>query len=163
MDNKKRLTGVKKTMPILASLFLASAVSSTTVYDNQSCRRVVGEQALLDCYYENQQTIPLAKSKLPEGQELVDSYRCGTRLLHPKMTINEVNKLCPASQKADDVEHYLQSFEIHNRGYYGLYYVSIQTYEMERWTFKDYGRFRTYVIFRDGVIYQIIQDRSKRN
>ncbi len=163
MDNKKRLTGVKKTMPILAGLFLASAVSSTTVYDNQSCRRVVGEQALLDCYYENQQTIPLAKSKLPEGQELVDSYRCGTRLLHPKMTINEVNKLCPASQKADDVEHYLQSFEIHNRGYYGLYYVSIQTYEMERWTFKDYGRFRTYVIFRDGVIYQIIQDRSKRN
>ena len=164
MNNSKRQrVGIEKTLFVLACLFLSPIVLSTTIYDNNSCRSVVGERDLLNCYNEHQQTIPLARPRLPEGQELVDSYRCGTRLLHPEMTISEVNKLCSASQRADEVEHYLQSFEIHNRGYYGLHYVSIETYEMERWTFKDYGRFRTYVIFRDGLIYQIIQDRSKRN
>ncbi|MFW5427181.1 MAG: hypothetical protein ACKE8R_08005 [Methylophagaceae bacterium] len=162
-NSKRRLARTEKILFLLSGLLLSPIVLSTTYYDNNSCRSVVGERDLLNCYDENQQTIPLAKSRLPEGQELVDSYRCGTRLLHPEMTISEVNELCPASQRADEVEHYLQSFEIHNRGYYGLHYVSIKTYEMERWTFKDYGRFRTYVVFRDGVIYQIIQDRSKRN
>ncbi len=162
-NSKTQRAGIKKTAFVLVSLLLSPIVIATTFYGDNSCRSVVGERDLLNCYDDNKQAIPLAKSRLPEGQQLVDSYRCGTRLLHPDMTINEVNKLCPASQKADEVEHYLQSFEIHNRSYYGLHYVSIETYEMEKWTFKDYGRFRTYVVFRDGVIYQIIQDRSKRN
>ena len=144
-------------------LLLAPLVLSTTLYGEQSCHLLNSEQARLSCYNDNQQTIPLAKSRLPEGQELVDSYRCGNKLLHPKMTITEVNKLCLPSRQPNEIEYYLQSFEVHHQGYYGFHYVSLQTYEMEKWTFKQYGRFRTYVIFRDGVIYQIIQDRSKRN
>lgn len=146
------------------SLSLLSSIAlSTTLYSNQSCDLLDSEQARLHCYNETQRTIPLAKSKLLEGQELVDSYRCGNRLLHPDMTLNEVSKLCPPSQHPSNIDRYLQSFEVHHQGYYGFHYISLQTYEMEKWTFKHYGRFRTYVIFRDGVIYQIIQDRSKRN
>ncbi len=144
-NSKTQGAGIKKTAFVLVSLLLSPIVIATTFYENNSCRSVVGEQELLDCYDDNKQVIPFAKSRLPEGQQLVDSYRCGTRLLHPDMTINDVITLCPASQKADEVEHYLQSFEIHHRGYYGLHYVSIETYEMEKWTFKDYGRFRTYI------------------
>jgi hypothetical protein len=147
----------------LAGLLISPIVLSATFSDNNACSRVVGEQALRDCYHENKHIIPLAKSRLPEGQELMESYRCGTRLLHPGMTINQVSTLCPPSQRAAEVEHYLQSFEVHHRSYYGLHHVSVQTYEMERWTFKQYGRFRTYVVFRDGIIYQLIQDRSVRN
>lgn len=160
---KTRLSTLEKTLFVLAGVFLSFSVSSTSFDGNYSCHGVVGERALLDCYHENKQLIPLAKEKLPADQELMESYRCGTRLLHPGMTRHEVNTLCPASQKPAVVEHYLQSFEVHHRGYYGHHYVSVQTYEMEKWTFKQYGRFRTYVVFRDGIIYQLIQDRSVRN
>ena len=142
---------------------LSTTTLSTSLYSNKSCHLLESEQARSACYNETQRAIPLAKSKLPEGQELVDSYRCGNKLLHPDMTLNEVSKLCPPSQHPDEIDRYLQSFEVHHQGYYGFHYISLQTYEMEKWTFKQYGRFRTYVVFRDGVIYQIIQDRSVRN
>jgi hypothetical protein len=161
------MTGFKiyliNTMLFSVYLCLAYPALATDYSTIAKCTGLVGEQALLNCYSDNQKTIPIAKSKLPEGQELTDSYRCGTRLLYTGMTINEVQNLCPASQQPDDVEHYLQSFEIHHRSYYGFYYIALETYEMEKWTFKDYGRFRTYVVFRDSIIYQIIQDRSVRN
>ena len=146
-----------------ACLCLSYPTLATDSYTMTNCNSIEGERALLNCYSDNQKTIPLTKSKLPEGQELTDSYRCGTRLLHPGMTVNEVQNLCPTSRQPDNIEQYSQSFEIHHQSYYGVHYVSLETYEMEKWTFKDYGRFRTYVVFRDGVIYQIIQDRSKRN
>lgn len=148
---------------ILCLLLLPTLSIATTFEYSTSCDRLSGKQSQINCYHENQRTIPLAKTTLPEGQALIDTFRCGARLLHPDMTLAEVYKLCPQSHQPSKVEQYLQSFEVHHRGYYGHHYTSLETYEMERWTFQRYGRFRTYIIFREGVIYQIIQDKSERN
>jgi len=142
---------------------MSSTVLSTSIEYSNSCDYLNGKQARVNCYDEVQRTIPLAKIKLSEGQQIVDSYRCGNRLLHAEMTINEVTQSCGLSNKPSAIKRYIQSFEVHHRGYYGYHYVSLESYEMEKWTFKKYGRFRHYIIFRDGVIYQIIQDRSVRN
>ena len=153
----------KKQIFKITLLVASLSLSPIIIAEINACSHVTGERSLLNCYNQHQQIIPIAKSRLPEGQQLTDSYRCGTRLLQLGMTVNEVQTLCPTSQQPDNIEHYLQSFEIHHRGYYGVHYVSLQTYKMEKWTYKRYGRFRTYIIFRDGMIYQIIQDRSVRN
>jgi hypothetical protein len=137
--------------------------AATSIGYSNSCDYLNGKQARINCYDEYQRTIPLAKTKLPEGQQVVSSYRCGNRLLQADMTIGEANQACGLSNRPSDIKRYIQSFEVHHRGYYGYRYVSLETYEMEKWTFKKYGRFRHYIVFRDDVIYQIIQDRAVRN
>ncbi len=152
-----------KKIGLVLCLLLPNLVIATIIEHSNSSDSLYGKQLRINCYHQHQKIIPLAKAKLPGRQQLVDSYRCGTRLLQPEMTLAEVDKFCPNSHHPSKVERYLQSFEVHHRGFYGYHHVLFETYEMERWTFKQYGRFRTYIIFREGVIYQIIQDRAVRN
>ncbi|MFW5450053.1 MAG: DUF2845 domain-containing protein [Methylophagaceae bacterium] len=95
-------------------------------------------------------------------ERTIKSYRCGTRLIQAEMHIYDVVKLCSKNYRPTDIETYQQTFESYHY-IYGVRYLSIDSYQMERWTFKQYGRFRTYVIFRNGYVYQILQDRSQRN
>ena len=153
-----------KTSALIAYIsLLPNLVIATTIEYANSCDYLSGKQSRINCYQEDKRTIPLATKKLPEGQQIVDSYRCGNRLLSVDMTINDADQSCGFSNQPSDIKRYIQSFEVHHQSYYGYHYVSLETYEMEKWTFKHYGRFRHYVVFRDGVIYQIIQDRSQRN
>ncbi|PHS69540.1 MAG: hypothetical protein COB23_06205 [Methylophaga sp.] len=150
----------------LCLLLVSVLASAEAMFYEPSCESMVNKRERLNCYDAKSATeingIPLKRNKLMDSQKLIDSYRCSNRLIQQGMSWDDVNKACPKNYQPSDIEYYLESFEVYHYTY-EVRYVSVETYEMEKWTFKKYGQFRTQVIFRDGIVYQIIQDRSIRH
>lgn len=83
------------------------------------------------------------------------SYRCGNSLVHLGVTLYEVQDLCGQS---DGVYRWQETVTLHNR--YDRYgNVLVRSDSMERWTYADYGKFDTYLIFRNGNLVRIVQGR----
>lgn len=95
---------MNKISRVLCLLLLPYTATATTIKYSNSCDSLSGKQARINCYYDYQKTIPLAKTKLADRQKLIDTYRCGNRLLQPEMTLVEAHKTCSRSYKPAEVE-----------------------------------------------------------
>lgn len=85
------------------------------------------------------------------------SYRCGNSLIHLGASIYEVQDICGPG---DGVYRWTESRASGSYSRHGGDYAATSD-EMERWTYSEYGKFDTYLIFRNGILEKIVQGRRR--